>query len=200
MAYPQGINFRGTSGYVTDGTNHDYELGATYGNYPRTTAQGNNVGWEAGPFITAFNRTTSYDVRLAGVNYSDGSGTGKFRMDLPSSGSYNIRFAAGDNYFYSRAVDWALYDGTTKLRDLTTGTTSGADRVKDATNTEYTSTNWPGSNSAITETFAGTIIRVQDDGTSNYIVHVYVEAGAAATKAPPPSRNQRARIAPLMHF
>ena len=46
MAFPQGIDFRATSGYVTDPTNCTYEIGNAFSaTYPRTTAQGNTVGW-----------------------------------------------------------------------------------------------------------------------------------------------------------
>lgn len=186
MALPQGINFRASSGYVTDSANHDYELAGTYGNYPRTTAQGNSVGWESGGgYVDSRNRNSGVDARLAGCNIA-GAGAGQciYRIDLPSSGSYVVRFAAGDaNYVCD--VAWDLADTTTQLRVLSTGSTSAGGRFNDATDTEYTSANWPGSNSSVTDSYSSTILRVRTTAAADQrIAHLYVESAGGATGHP----------------
>lgn len=63
---------------------------------------------------------------------------------------------------------------------------------KDATNTEYSATNWPANNSALTQTFTAsggagnpTILRVVSAGSgSPEIAHLYVEAAPANSPVP----------------
>lgn len=192
MAFPQGINFRGTSGYVTDGANEDYEISSTV-NYPRTSAQGNNVGWETIPSGGLFpgNDDSTYDRRIAGYAYN-GSPTGVvtvYRVDLPSSGDYKIRVASG-NKGYSRSVNIAVRDTTTSLGTLCSTTTTGS-YYRDAVDAEYTAANWPGSNSQASLTFSTTICRI-DLGLAGskpycFLNHLYIESagGAATTRGAP---------------
>lgn len=174
MALPQGIDFRSTAGYVTDPANCDYEISPGGGNYPRTTAQGNTVGWEASNGGNIRDRNTGVDPRLAGTCWSSPSTTA-YRIDLPASGSYNVRLAAGDYGSYGVACAWDLYDTTTLQANLTTGSTSAAKRWKDAQNVEYTDATWPGSNSVRNFTFSTTILRLKAP-TSGNISHFYVES------------------------
>jgi hypothetical protein len=179
MALPQGINFRQNSSFVTDGTGENVELQQGANDYPRTTPQGNTVGWESGGLsINTRDRNASLDRRLAGLHFNI-SASSDFRIDLPSSGSYNIRLAAGDNDG-PQEVNVTLYDGTTSLGVLSSGTTGGAAHFKDATNTDYTAAAWPGSNTAVTKSFSTTIARFRlnpsSSGSPNVISHVYVES------------------------
>jgi hypothetical protein len=183
MALPQGINFRSTAGFVTDGTNEDHELTNSGSNdYPWTTAQGNSVGWEtvSGNYIVR-DRNAGIDRRLAGLNFNVIDTPTSFRIDLPATGNYNVRGAFGDDS-YTGNVAFDLYDTTTKLVSLSTGTTSAASKWKDATNTEYSAAAWPGSNSPYAATFASTIMRVRAVGTGQVIAHIYVEAGSSSTR------------------
>jgi hypothetical protein len=96
------LNFRSTSGYVTDGAGQTYVLATD--TYP-TTRGGVTFGWETpGPTGHA-NRSTSLDVRLAGIGYrvnSSGGAAGIFRVALPATGTYNLRLAMGDaNYSHT---------------------------------------------------------------------------------------------------
>jgi hypothetical protein len=184
MAYPQGINHRLSAIYVTDGVNEDYGIEAR-GPYPWTTAQGNNVGWEIdGPAdITNTqhrNRNAGNDARIAGmVGVFTAS---RFRFDLPSAGNYNIGLGAGDAN-YAQAVGCDVYDSGSSLGTLTTGSTSGAQKFKDATDTEYTNVTWPTSQSVVSKTFSTTICRFQPTGDV-WLCHMYVEAGAAPASGP----------------
>lgn len=181
MGLPQGINFRATAGYVTDGGNEDNELVAS-GNqtYPHTTAQGINVGWETvSGLYQGRNRNAGNDRRLAGINFNTNTGTWDFRVDLPSAGTYNIRLAMGDAS-YAAAVACDIVDGTTNLGTLTSGSTSAFNQFKDPTNTEYSAANWPGSNTAVSKTFSTTICRVRVGSAgsgSHSIAHFYIESG-----------------------
>lgn len=184
MTYPQGINFRATLGYVTDGANDSFENSnnsVSTGSYPRTTAQGNTVGWETFNGGSTRDRSTTVDARLAGINYT-ASQQNDFRFDLPAAGSYNIRIAAGDMSSVNATL-WSLLDGTTSLGTLTTGTNVTSGSFKDATDTVRTAAAWPGSNVAVAKTFATTICRFRSSaaGATNLIAHAYVESAAPAT-------------------
>lgn len=173
MAFPQGINFRATSGYVTDGANESFENAGTL--YPRTTAQGNTVGWEQA-VGNLRDRSSSVDRRLAGINYINSQSD--YRIDLPSAGSYTIRAAFGDMSSVNDTL-WSLLDTTTSLATLATGTNVASGSFKDATDTVRTAAAWPGSNASITKTFSTTICRFRGAAAAaNIISHVYVEAAA----------------------
>lgn len=179
MAYPQGINFRATLGFVTDVSPEEFENGLVGIDYPRTTAQGNTVGFEQYGNMDSRDRNAGLDRRLAGLNFNF-IAQSDFRFDLPASGSWNVRLAAGDaNNSQPTAID--LYDSSTSLGSLATGSTSAAGQFKDATNTEYSAANWPGSNSAVTKTFTTTICRIRllNNGAVNAIAHVRLDAAAA---------------------
>ncbi len=180
MALPQGINFRATLGYVTDSADESFELGTNGGGatYPRTTSQGNVVGWEVS--VQQADRDSTQDRRLAGINYDVFAGSA-FRIDLPATGSYDINFAAGDKGF-SNPTEWSLRDTTTLLATLTSGTPPDGS-YKDANNTQWTAAAWPGSNTKLTKTFTTTILRIRNEVSSgnSVIAHLHV----AATANPP---------------
>lgn len=181
MAYPQGINFRQTLAFVTDGANEswDHAVGAG-GTYPHTTAQGNTVGWE-GAVGNDRDRSSSVDRRLAGVCFTS-SVQADYRFDLPAAGSYNVRFAAGDMGSVNDTL-WSLLDTTTSLATLTTGTNVTTGSFKDATNAVLTAAAWPGSNTLVNKTFSTTICRFRGSaaGAANMIAHAYVEAAAGGS-------------------
>ncbi len=174
MSLPQGINFRSTSAYVTDGADHTYEIGLG-NNYPRTTPQGNTVGWETATG-DARNRSTSNDTRLAGFARTTGTAVGTYRIDLPSAGSYSVRVAAGDAS-YASGVKVEAFDTSTSLGVLASTSTTAANKFRDATNAEHTAANWPANNASATLTFATTICRIKTgiaSGGSTALAHVYV--------------------------
>lgn len=183
MALPQGINFRSTAGFVTDPANYDVEHGTSV-TYPWSTAQGNIVGLEyASANNDNRNRNSGNDPRLAGIAFH-GTVDMDFRIDLPSSGNYNIGLAAGDAS-YACAVTVDLYDTSSSLGSLSTGSTSGSQRFKDATDTEYTDATWPTSQTLVTKAFSTTICRFRVLWTAGLtrVSSVYVEAAAAGQPA-----------------
>lgn len=163
MAFPQGIDFRATSGFVTDPANCDYEIGTT-ANYPRTTAQGNSVGWEDAPGGTR-NRNAAVDARVAGLHFNGTSilVATRYRIDLPSAGNYKFRAAAGDTSNPS-TVELELFDDVTSLGNLVTrhtAITSGS--FYDATDVQRANAaDWVTNNAlSPSYTFASTICRVK---------------------------------------
>ena len=152
-----GLNFRATSGYVTDGADETYVLGTD--SYP-TTRGGVTFGWESG-FSSANtrNRDTSPDRRIAGIHF-DTDGNAVFRVDLPSAGTYSVRLAQGDNSVNNSAGGELRDDATTKITISTATLNSlGGVGAVDATNTWYSRTNWPSSNSAVSVVFSSSICR-----------------------------------------
>lgn len=189
MALPQGINFRSTLGYVTDGANEFAEY-STGGNYPTTSAQGNNVGWEAGSGTVAIrNRNSGNDRRLAGCNFN--TTTSDYRIDLPSTGDKVIRVAFGDANYSRSNQKCEIFDTSSSLGTLFSAASTGAaNSFLDAGGTARTAAAWPGSNTSATKTFTTTIcrFRVGDGSNDWYVAHVYVEDGAAAAGQPTAKR------------
>ncbi len=192
MAYPQGINFRATAVYVTDVSPADNELGnagdLNNPDYPHTTVQGNNVGWEdtmTGEFGTR-DRSTSPDVRLAGVHYVNNPSIRNFRFDLPATGAYNIGLAAGDYTYAQGPIKIEVFDTAASLGVLCNASTSGAATFIDASGVERTAAAWPGSHVLVAKTFSSTICRFRLGGgasANSMIAHAYVESGGAAYDA-----------------
>ena len=191
IALPQGINLRSTAAFVTDGSDEDFEGpnvadGAVNADtYPRTSAQGNTVGWEgtdaSGNHGTR-NRNSGVDRRCAGVHFMAAGQADDFRIDLPATGSYAVRVAAGDNS-YSVDTKIELLDTTTSLAVLCSGSTGAAASFKDATDVTRTSAaDWVTNNASATHTFSTTICRFRcGDSVGVSMAHLYIEsAGAVA--------------------
>lgn len=114
MSWVQGVNFRGSSGYVTDGADTGYEIGTT-ANYTgaRTLAAGNavGIGWEDAP--TLMLDRGAVDPRVAGAGFV--SSLTRYRIDLPATGTYSIAVAAAD----AAGGGWdsyiEIFDTTTSL-------------------------------------------------------------------------------------
>lgn len=183
MAYPQGINFRSTAGYVTDTSPDDKELGGS-ATYPHTTAQGNNVGWEDDIGANERDRNSALDARLAGVHFTNNSASVKrYRFDLSSTGAWDVRIAAGDASYVQGPIKIEVMDTTTSLGVLCNASTSTSARWLDATAVERTAAAWVSSNAAATVTFATTICRfhlgVGSGSGSSTIAHIDVALKAS---------------------
>jgi len=184
-----GINFRLTSDYVTDGTDETYCIGDSY----PTTRGGVTFGFVSGTVGTfgGRNRSTGVDVRLAGMNYDGNSSTNQaiFRLDLASTGKYEIRLALGDAV-YSQAYQYIqLKDDTTAITTIDKSAGSSAGYFYDAEGTSFSAANWPSSNVAIEHTFTSTKLffvlgapTAESDVSS--IAHLHVKSSAAATGNP----------------
>jgi hypothetical protein len=165
MATTIGINFRATSGYVTDGANETYCL--LNDTYP-VTRGGVTFGWDnlSGVGGGAVDRNNALDRRLAGINYLSNGGVNQpFRLDLATSGSYNVRIAVGDaggaNTQYVTVQD----DTTTFI--TISGVATTTEHFVDASGVTRTSAaDWVSNNVAVTRTFSSTILRVNIAFTS----------------------------------
>ena len=153
-AWDKGFNFRQTSGWVTDGANETYVLADSY----PTTRNGVTFGWEQ--TVTTADRNASVDRRLAGINYQFNDGTGmNFRVDLPSTGSYSIRLALGDEASGQTNNSGIVKDNTTTLITILHNT--GIHEWYDAQDVaQGTAATWVSSNSPSTQTFSSTIFRL----------------------------------------
>lgn len=148
-----GINFRSTSGYVSDGAGETYDLGAAY----PVTRGGATFGWNSDLTSQSRDRSTGVDRRLAGLVFS-GLASDYWRLDIPAAGQYDIYLGMGDPSNL-QIQKWALKDQTTTL--TTIDTTSATGHVADATGADFTDAAWPAGQSQITKTFATTELRFQ---------------------------------------
>lgn len=159
MAFDEGFNFRASLSYVTDPADTQF-VDDVAGSYP-TTANGATFGWVSG-FISGKgrDRNSGVDPRLAGIQFEpNAAGQGAiFRVDLPNSGDYEIRLALGDAGAGQTGQFIEVFDDATSKFSLGTLTTASGE-FADATGTLYTTAAWPGSNSAVTHSFASTICR-----------------------------------------
>jgi hypothetical protein len=166
-----GINFRNTSGYVTDPAGTTYCLPTD--SYP-TTRGGLTFGWSGGP--DGRDRDTGVDPRLAGLNFVNPSSGAYCRVDI-TNGSIDVYAAFGDAVFDS-GVEWILRDGTTTFATITNGgsaLTGGT--FKDATSVTRSAANWPANNAAVNRTFVNGHLRVQENGGAasfDVVAHIRV--------------------------
>lgn len=189
MAFDAGLNFRRSSGYVTD------PAGTTYvqdnDDYP--TSRG---GWTFGytndlPTDNDRDRDSGIDARLAGVHFYTNNDTGgsakSFRIDLDNTGNHDVHIASGDATA-AQTQYWHVKDNTTSLIDETDGTSTPSADWEDATGTVRTSaSDWVTNETAETHNFSSTIFVLEIGGdhssaTNTTISHVrVVEVAAGAT-------------------
>lgn len=176
-----GLNFRATSGYVTDGADEVYVLGETVST-TRKTLNGNEITFQWDMVSTA-DRSTSYDVRLAGLNFQSNNGTQRtLTITLPAAGTYNIRLSMGDA-LANQANQWLrVLDNASTLFTIDKHGVAhtGAAYFWDAAGTDRSAAAWPGSNTSVQHAFATTTCKVViGDTVSSYdsttLTHFYLE-------------------------
>ena len=194
MAWDKGFNFRKTSAYVADGADETYVLGDSEGDYP-ITRNGVTFGWGESTDVGSDDRNSGIDRRLAGINYTiQTTKVCPFLVDLPSSGDYTIRLAEGD-YGSAQGNQWVeFFDNTTSL--FTVNNTAVAQATYyDATNTNYSTANWPGNNTAVQKTFATTTFKMvigKATGTGyTVIAHLFISQVAGGGFVPYPLGEER---------
>lgn len=178
MSWPQGIDFRATSGYVSDPANCDYDVEINV-SYPHTTAQGNSVGWEDTISSNTRNRSTSVDHRLSGIHFCANNIAKRYRVDLPA-GRYNLYIALGDATSGQRQ-SCQVFDDTTLVATICTDVNTTTGQFVDATGTLRTSAAiWVSDNQPIAITISSGIFRIKlGTGTSgavnSSIAHLFLE-------------------------
>ena len=188
MAFEQNINFRSTSGYVTDAAKTHVQTAIT-ADYPATPAAGDSaaVGYTViGPDgVDSRDRNSGNDARLAGLHFNYGSGVNsvsRYRIDLPAPGDYVISVALGDANA-GQTTECEVFDDTASLGVLVSGTTSAAQRFKDATNTQLTETTWPTSAATVTKTFTTSvaIFKLGAGGATPVWAHISIKAATGGS-------------------
>ncbi len=167
MAFDQGIDFRNTSGFVTDPTNCTFEIGTT-ANYPRTSAQGNTVGWEDALGANTRNRSAAVDARLAGIAFTANGTSKRYRIDLPSSGWYRITVALGDQSS-AQTQSATVSDNTTPVSHICSNAATSAAQFIDACGLLRTTVaDWTSNEVSFVAFFSSTICRITigDSGAS----------------------------------
>lgn len=198
MVWKQGIAFRRTPEFVTDGPD-DFGCaqlttgGSAFANiyYPIVSPQGNGVGYvgrDESYGFTASQNNSSADPRLAGNHYTasglDG-GYCTYRIDLPSPGRYRIRAALGNAAQTAPAPRMEVFDNTTSLAVVTGAATTTVGQLYDASGTlRASAADWAANNSAVEFTFASTVCLFKfGSGTSGQTQYPYIyieEAGGAS--------------------
>lgn len=153
-----GFDFRRTAGFVTDPAGCSGVLLNTQ--YPIVYSNGLTAGWATNGTIVQYrDRDASLDPRIAGCNFQSNSGTqDTFQIDLPAAGTYDLAAAIGDASSAS-AQYVEFFDGTTSLLAFA-GTAVASGSFLDPTGHIYTAANWPGSNTTLPITLAGTTLTV----------------------------------------
>lgn len=194
LAYPVWaadycFDFRLSSGFVTDTGGCVPVLDETY---PHTYANGATAGWEQTSIDGSRDRNAALDPRLAGVNRNLSNDVFReFRVDLPATGSYDIRAAIGDASFGASNGEnpfASIKDTTTSLFTIVAGDGSmAAEEFYDATGVKRTSAaNWVSSNAVKTLTFSTTIFRLRlENATAGYTPVAHLRVTSAAGGAPP---------------
>src|SRR5262245_61944068 len=173
MSFDVGINFRATSGYVTDGTGETYSLGEAY----PTTRGGATFGWVVDNTANSRDRDNTNDRRLAGINFTN-SGGRYFQIDLPAAGTYQVYAAAGDAGSGGNGALWDFCDTNAVLASLT-GDLIAQNEFKDGSDVQRTAAAWPGSNAPVTLTFSTTAFRLKlrtPATNNNVIAHLRIQS------------------------
>ncbi len=181
MSFDKGFDFRGSIGFATDPANCTYVLGDSTDFYP-TTRNGVTFGWLSHT-AGGFDRNAALDPRIAGVNYNTATPV-QFQVDLPSIGDYAISIAIGDD-LSTFSTGLVIKDTSTALLTLGPHTIT-AGNFYDATDTQYASAVWPGSETPVTKTFATTtlIMEMSTITLGWTIAHLFL----SATSLPTPTR------------
>ena len=175
----KGINFRSTSGYVSDGADDTYSLGEAY----PTTRGGLTFGFSSSAASDTRNRSAGIDARLAGVVFANNSGATKtFRLDLPNgAGTYNLRLAPGD-FGAAQNNKIIIKDDSTTLTTINAANITNRfnDATGYATSGGYTDTGWVSSNTSIELTFSTSTMFVEIGGhaaaaLASALAHLAVE-------------------------
>lgn len=166
MPFFQGIYFRATDNQ-TDPANYDAEVANTV-NYPRTPDNGDStgVGWSAlGTTLSRSNRDTATEVILKGIASIPCTSFAEYTIDLPATGKYRIRVAAGDKSS-GQKIRLQLFDGTTKIADHDGNVSSN--NWRDATGViRSTESGWVNNNAPLIHNFATTTFKFRLGDTTN---------------------------------
>lgn len=108
MGWKAAINFRQTSGYVADRISETYCLADTWPVF----RNGLTFGWTTLASTDARDRSTTTDVRLAGINFTFNGGRSNFRLRMDGgAGLYLFKIAVHDAFASQANVFVSVMDG-----------------------------------------------------------------------------------------
>lgn len=157
------LNFRASSGYVTDQTDATYCLGEAYPTTRSTTGTGLSVtfGFDTSLGANVRDRSTGVGPSLAGIGFTVFGATRTLRIDLPSSGVWELRAAFGDATS-SASVEYDILDSdgsTVLVSRVYSGTPIAVGEFYDASNVIRTNAaDWDSNNAPINVTLAGSSV------------------------------------------
>lgn len=203
-AFAAAINFRSTSGFVTDDAGQTYcitDAGGLGELYPINRG-GLTFGWlSSGPYPEGRNRDSGIDPRFAGIHFVGAPTQRTFQLDLPSTGNYAIRLSFGDAGNNDQTVYFELYDDTNLLTSQGETLVLGG-RYMDATGVVRTSiSDWISNNSAYTAAFTSTklLLKIGFSSGSNFttLTHLsVVSLAGSASISPSGSASPSASVSP----
>jgi hypothetical protein len=177
------FDFRNTSGYVTDPSGCTGAQGELYNASTPHIYTMNGTGQTVGagvvsptpPFSCAAATFPSLDIfvqdpRLSGSGYQGPGICGVFRVDLPSTGTYKIHLAVGQENNARTGNLVYIYDNLT-LKATIGPTNTGANSFMDASGAALTYSSWISAGGAqISLTFATTTfyLKLGDSSTTDY--------------------------------
>lgn len=161
MAY-KGIDFRATSGYMSDPANYTYSLGEA----TPTVRGGYTFGWNTNLTASSRDRGNSYTAQQAGIVFVNnlGGATNDFTWTLPDgAGTYDFKLCAGD-FTAAQNTKIVILDGASTLATIS-GTTI-ASNFLDASGASLDAATWQstGGGTAISLVFAGTTFTLRLGG------------------------------------
>ena len=171
------VNFRSSSGYVTDAAGQAYCLPSDAYPVTRTPAGGSSpadditFGWSSSLF--GDNLSTSGDVRVAG-NQRTTSGSIYWRLDLPATGLYRIM--AGGRRGSAGAGRMSLRDSTTEFHTVSGTFVDSTDILDLNSAVQPDPATWAANPFYVERTFVSTELRVyRGSADTLYASHVQVE-------------------------
>lgn len=177
-----GINFRNTSGFVTDGTNETYCRAADA--YP-ITRDGYTFGITT-PFTASADRSAVVDRRLAGIITGANEDLETFQLDLKSTGSKVICLAVGDLTNDQNNCKIEVFDNASSLIVISHANCALA-TYYDASDVNRSAALWPANQVCVTKTFATTTLKVvMGTGSANggtAIAHISVTDASSSVSS-----------------
>jgi hypothetical protein len=166
-----GFDFRDSLTFVTDPTDFLFcGQNANSQSQVRDYAITPPYGWTTlGAENTRDRNNATGSAKTAGCHFvfNNGDGIRVLRIDLPHTGTYEIRLAAGDpggpttNYF-------RLLDNVTAFKTVTAAAANASDKYIDANGGLHTSTaNWVANNVAVSHAFSSTILNFEFGDVTN---------------------------------
>lgn len=184
MTITVGVDFRdsnaGGFANIEPTANYTRQLTIVSHDYSRSFGT-TTIGWEDdNACANGRDRSAANDPRLAGIMFTTSTST--YRIDLPSTGTYSIQVALGDQAYSRANQKLEIFDNVTSKLVLS-GATGAANSFIAADNSVYTHANWVTANTVdgggtaqVNVTFASTIARftLGDGSNFNSLAHIFI--------------------------